>query len=50
MILYLTGLLATITFIVVLVSLPGWLMNNELKKINKMIKQELIKHELNKSE
>ena len=46
----LAGTLLLIATIVALVSLPGWIMNNELKKINKMIKQELIKHELNKSE
>ena len=46
----LAGTLLLVATIVALVSLPGWLMNNELKKINKIIKQELIKHELNKSE
>ena len=46
----LAGTLLLVATIVALVSLPGWLMNNELKKINRMIKEELIKHELNKSE
>lgn len=46
----LAGTLLLIATCVALVSLPGWLMNNELKKINKMIKQKLIEHELNKSE
>ena len=38
-------ILLLVATIVALVSLPGWLMNNEIKNINKIIKDQLNKSE-----